>query len=122
MDINALWKAIIEQQADILRTFFHTDAYINWHCTNEHFTVEEYIRANCEYPGQWSGEIERVVYIDDLIILVGKIVSKDSDWSLHVVSFIRTKDNKIISMDEYYADDGQPPQWRLDKNIGTEIR
>ena len=122
MDINALWKAIIEQQADTLRTFFHTDAYINWHCTNEHFTVEEYIRANCEYPGQWSGEIERVEYIDDLIILVGKIVSKDSDWSLHVVSFIRTKDNKIISMDEYYADDGQPPQWRLDKNIGTEIR
>ena len=70
MDVNALWEAIIEQKADILRTFFHEDAYINWHCSNEHFTVKEYIQANCEYPGKWYGEIERVETIDDLTILV----------------------------------------------------
>ena len=122
MDVNALWEAIIEQKADILRTFFHEDAYINWHCSNEYFTVKEYIQANCEYPGKWHGEIERVETIDDLTILVGNILSKDDNWSLHVVSFIRTKDNKIISMDEYYGDDGQAPQWRLDKKLGTAIK
>lgn len=122
MDVNALWEAIIGQKADILRTFFHEDAYINWHCSNEHFTVKEYIQANCEYPGKWYGEIERVETIDDLTILVGNILSKDDNWSLHVVSFIRTKDHKIISMDEYYGDDGQAPQWRLDKKLGTAIK
>lgn len=31
MDVKALWEAIIEQKADILRTFFHEDTSINWH-------------------------------------------------------------------------------------------
>ena len=51
MNIDAFWKAVIQQNADELRTFFHKNAYVNWHCSNEHFTVEEYIQANCEYPG-----------------------------------------------------------------------
>ena len=60
--------------------------------------------------------------IDDLTILVGNILSRDNGWSLHVVSFIRTRDNKIISMDEYYGDDGLPPQWRSEKNLGVPIK
>ena len=121
MDLEALWTAIIEQNAQMLRSLFHQDASIHWHCSNEHFTVEEYIRANCEYPGKWRGNIERVESIGDLTILVGKILSCDTNDSLHVVSFIRVRNNKIISMDEYYGDDGPPPPWRLAKNIGTPI-
>ncbi|EEV19128.1 hypothetical protein TREVI0001_0232 [Treponema vincentii ATCC 35580] len=41
--------------------------------------------------------------------------------SFHVVSFIKIKDDKIISMDEYWGDDGAPPQWRLEKQLGTKI-
>ena len=122
MNIEAFWEAVIEQKADVLRTFFHKDAYINWHCSNEHFSVEEYIQANCEYPGEWYGMIERTESVGDLTILVGNILSKDKSLSLHVVSFIRTRDNKIISMDEYYGDDVLPPQWRIEKNIGIPIK
>ena len=122
MNIEAFWEAVIEQKAGVLRTFFHKDAYINWHCSNEHFSVEEYIQANCEYPGEWYGMIERTESVGDLTILVGNILTKDKSLSLHVVSFIRTRDNKIISMDEYYGDDGLPPQWRIEKNIGIPIK
>ena len=66
--------------------------------------------------------IERTESVGDLTILVGNILSKDKSLSLHVVSFIRTRDNKIISMDEYYGDDGLPPQWRIEKNIGIPIK
>lgn len=59
MDINEFWDAVLRQDAKKLKTFFSDTAYINWHCTNEHFTVNEYIRANCEYPGDWDGTIER---------------------------------------------------------------
>lgn len=59
-------KYSIQQNADELRTFFHKNAYVNWHCSNEHFTVEEYIQANCEYPGEWCGEIERIEIIEEL--------------------------------------------------------
>ena len=58
MDIQGFWKAVIAQDADKIRTFFHPHAYVNWHNTNERFSVEEFIRANCEYPGKWKGKVE----------------------------------------------------------------
>lgn len=122
MDIYKFQKAVIEQNEDEIRKFFHPDAYVEWHCTNEHFTVDEFIRANCEYPGEWDGEVERVEVKDDLIIAVTNVYPKDKSLSFHAVSFIKIKDNKIIAMDEYWADDTLPPKWRLDKNIGRIIK
>lgn len=57
MNLDAYWKAALQQNADAMRSFFHEDAFVNWHNTNEHFTVEEFIRANCEYPGAWDGQL-----------------------------------------------------------------
>lgn len=67
MEIKDFWRVVLRQDAKEIRTYFHPDAYINWHCTNEQFTVEEFIRANCEYPGEWDGEVERIEMIGDLI-------------------------------------------------------
>lgn len=68
MDVQRFWDAVLKQDAAQIRPFFHAGACVNWHCTNEHFTVEEYIRANCEYPGQWDGRIERVEQMGDMIV------------------------------------------------------
>ena len=121
MDIHHFMKAVLAQDENTIRSYFHKDAYVNWHCTNEHFTVDEFIIANCEYPGDWDGTIERVENIDGLYIAATKVYPKDRSANFHVVSFIRTANEKIISMDEYWADDGNPPKWRLDKHIGTPI-
>lgn len=48
------------QNEMVLKKFFHEDACIRWHNTNEQFNVTEFLRANCEYPGDWSGEVERI--------------------------------------------------------------
>ena len=122
MNIEQFWKAVLAQDEREIRKYFHAEAYINWHCTNEHFTVDEYIIANCEYPGEWDGIVERVEIVNNLIITVVRIYPKDRSVSFHVTSFIQTKNNKITTMDEYYADDGIAPQWRLDKHIGTSIK
>ncbi|MBQ3136763.1 MAG: nuclear transport factor 2 family protein [Clostridia bacterium] len=122
MDIYKFQKAVLEQNEDEIRKYFHPDAYVKWHCTNELFTVDEFIIANCEYPGEWDGEVERTEEKDDLIIAVTNVYPKDRSTSFHAVSFIKIKDDKIISMDEYWADDSLPPKWRLDKNIGRSIK
>lgn len=122
MDIHAFWKAVLAQDARTLRSFFHPDAIVNWHCTNEQFSVSEYIVANCEYPGQWDGEIERIEQLGDLIITVTLVYPVDKSCSFHVTSFLKTYDGKIQTMDEYWADDGSPPQWRLDKHIGKPVK
>ena len=56
------------------------------------FTVEEYIKANCEYPGDWDGKIERIDKTNNnIIILVCQLFPKYKSVSFHVVSFIRVK-------------------------------
>lgn len=121
LDIHKFWKAVLKQDACAMKAFFDADAYVNWHNTNEHFTVDEFIRANCEYPGHWDGEIERIEKTGNLIITVTRVFAADKALSFHAVSFIGTREDKIISIDEYWGDDVPAPQWRLDKCIGNPI-
>lgn len=122
MDVCSFFKAVLAQDEQAIRNYFHEDAYVNWHCTNEHFNVDEFIVANCEYPGEWDGIVERIEVLGDLYIAAAKVYPKDRSACFHVVSFIKTANDKIVSMDEYWADDGNPPQWRLDKHIGKAIQ
>ncbi len=84
-----------------LKGYFHNDAKIRWHNTNEEFSVEEFIIVNCEYPGKWKGEILRINNIDNLYIIVVKIIELEINISFYVVSYIEFKDDLIISVDEY---------------------
>ena len=47
MEVAEFWNYVLAQDAEKIRTFFCQDGYVNWHCTKEHFDVEEYIRAIC---------------------------------------------------------------------------
>ena len=118
MDIQGFWDAVLKQDTRKIEKYFWDDAYINWHCTNEHFNVKEYIKANCEYPGDWTGEVERIEIINDLIITITHVYSKEKTLSFHVTSFFDIEDSKIKSVDEYWADDGEVPGWRKQLGIG----
>ena len=122
MDTKQFWKAVLAQDADAIRPYFDASAYVNWHCTNEHFTVEEFIRANCDYPGDWDGEVERIERAGDTVITVTRVYPRDKSMSFHVVSFIVIREDKIVSVDEYWADDGPAPQWRQKMGVGRPIR
>lgn len=116
------FKDVADQNANNLQRYFLFDAIINWHNTNEQFSTEEYIRANCEYPGDWCGEVERIELLGNLGITATRIWLSDNSASFHVTSFFEFSDDKIISLDEYWGDDGVAPQWRLDKKIGKPIK
>lgn len=122
MDVIAFQRAVLEQRAEDIAPYFTPDATVNWHCTNEHFTAAEFIRANCEYPGDWDGEVERVSSIPGGVVMVTRVWPKDESMSFHVTSFLTLRDDKIAHMDEYWADDGPAPQWRREMGIGTAIK
>ena len=122
MNVKRFWQDVTTQNRMSLSSYFCEDAVIRWHCTNEQFTVSEYIQANCDYPGKWRGEIERIEEFDSKIIIVGRVQSDDAAISCHVTSFIRLQEDKIIDMDEYWADDGEAPAWRKALRIGKPIR
>ena len=58
----------------------------------------------------------------DLIVTVANVYPKDKSVSFHVTSFIKIANDKIVSLDEYWEDDSNAPQWRLDKQIGKAIK
>ncbi len=118
---EALFQSTVMQKAEQMKEYFKEEALINWHNTNECFTRDEYIRANCEYPGRWFGTIERIELTGNVVILVGAVGLKDSEVALHVTSFYEFIEDKVIKLDEYYGEDGKAPQWRIDLNIGRSI-
>lgn len=122
MDVQSFWHAVLAQDEKALRTFFHPDAWVEWPCSNEHFSLTEYLRANCEYPGAWDGEVERVVETPEGMITAVRVFSKENGASLHVVSFLRLKEGRIAAMTEYWGDDAPAPAWRQQMNIGSAIK
>lgn len=119
--INNFWRDVAKQDESALRAYFFEGAFIRWHCTNEHFNVDEYLIANCEYPGNWSGQVERVEEIGNLLISVTRVWLTDEKISFHVTSFFEFNEDKIVELNEYWGDDGNPPQWRINKKIGKAI-
>lgn len=122
MDIRAFWKFVLKQDRAMLKTFFADDAVIRWHCTDEEYTVDEYITANCEYSGIYDGHIERIDVSGDLITVAVQVFPIEKTSSYHVVSFIKVKDDKIVEMDEYWSDDGKAPAFRQALHIGKPIQ
>ena len=125
IDVFSFFEAVVRQDAEKLRSFFEPDATIVWANTNEQFTVGEYIRANCDYPGEWKGRVEDVQCCSQFhghnrITVVAKVWDGEGNAS-RTVSFIElgdTGDERIQSMVEYWGDVGKPPKWRQDLGIG----
>ena len=121
-DVYKFFDLVLSQNALEIKKFFNEDAYIDWHNTNERFTVDEFIKVNCTYPGKWSGEVERVEQIGNLLIAVAKVINVFDKSSFYVNSFILLENDKIVKLDEYWGDNGEIPQWRMIKNIGVKIK
>lgn len=121
VDVREYWEAVLGQDARRMTAFFWEDGVINWHNTNERVTVPEFIRANCDYPGQWDGKVERIIELSEEVITVTCVYDREKIMSFHVVSFIRIKNGRIQSIDEYWGDDNEPPQWRQELHIGSQI-
>ena len=119
-DPDKFLSHVMAQDASTLESYFTPDAVICWHETNEAFTVAEYIRANCQYPGDWSHSIRRIEAIDGGMVLVYRITAADAPEFI-VTSFIKLDGGKISRMDEYYCMCGSAPAWRQAMNIGKPI-
>ena len=112
MDFARYWQDCIRQDKEALETWFLPDTKVIWPCTAEIFTLKEFLLANCEYPGDWTGELLQVTPTAAGVVTEVRIASADGTYSCHVASFFTLRDGKIASLTEYYADDGPPPDWR----------
>ncbi|MCI8942970.1 MAG: nuclear transport factor 2 family protein [Oscillospiraceae bacterium] len=107
--IHALWQAVSEQDEEKLPQFFTPDACICWPNTDERFDLNGYLRANCDYPGRWSGEVEKIA--SDGSWSVARVWSMEGT-AARAVTFYRWRNGKIAQMTEYWGDIGPAPEWR----------
>lgn len=121
MNINKFIDAVISKNREDLLTFFDKNAIIYWHVSNELFTVDEYIKVNCDYPGDYDKEIEIIKETNDGYVVALRVFDLENKKSHHVTSFIHLKDDKIIRLDEYWAEDSDSPGWRKQMHIGKKI-
>lgn len=95
--LAAFWRAVAAQEKDPLREFFAEGAEVLWPNTNERFAVEEYLRANCEYPGKWHGKIEKMLDTAEGSVTVTRVWSEE--FSVRAISFFRWQGEKILRLD-----------------------
>ena len=114
MDFGQYWKDCIGQDREALRAWFWPDAKVIWPCTDEVFTVEEFLTANCDYPGSWEGALLHVTPTPMGAVTEVRIISADGKYACHVASIFTLYRDRIASLTEYYADDGPPPRWRTE--------
>ncbi len=118
--INFL-QSVVKQDKTELKEYFTDNAEILWFNSNEKFNVDEYIIANCEYPGTWDGKVERIDKIGEQYVAVSLIWTADKKTYFRVVSYFTFLDGKILSLHEYFGDCADAPKWRLDMKIGQPI-
>lgn len=121
MKIEEYWSAVVRQDPSGIRVFFQPEATVRWHCSDESFTVEEFIRANCEYPGRWECQITRQEAGEERALTVARVFSPGSGLSFHVVSFFELQGGKIAALDEYWGTDEPAPDWRRALMLGRPI-
>lgn len=117
--IKQYWNYVTTKDEEKLKGCFCKDACIRWYNTNEEFNVSEFMRANCDYPQSWKGRIERIEQNGSTVITAVRIFNEK--MSFHAVSFFNMEGEKIKTLDEYWGDDGEAPEWRKDKHIGKPI-
>ncbi len=121
MDIQLFIESVVKKDEVGMRKFLDKDLRVRWHNTNEEFTLEEYIKVNCLYPGNWLSEVKTVIPTNEGWVAITKIYSEDKKVEVYQISIVKIKDNKILELDEYYSENGIPPQWRMDMSIGNKI-
>lgn len=111
--IQHFWRAMNQQRWNDLAPFFAPDASIIWEDTSEIFSVEQFVKVNSLYPGNWTIALHRIEDCESGTLSVAALTSPDDPQSFHAVSFFQfNEENLITRLTEYWCTDGKPPTWR----------
>ncbi len=68
---------------------------------------EKFVALNESYPGAWRCTVRRIDECADVVATVAEI--SDGETSLFAVSFLEVRHGRIVSAEEYFAENCPPP-------------
>lgn len=111
--LTSYWDDMVKKNRTALPKYFHQNATIYLHDTNEILNTASWIDDNCNYNGNWKATVDRVDKLEN-----GQVVTitflRSENWKGFVTSFFTLTNDLIIELHEYYAECEEIPQWRTD--------
>ncbi len=118
--VRSFWDAFGRGDYAEAGQYAAADLEVAWPNTGEMLRGRDaFVTVNTHYPGQWRAALETLRWCGSDIVTVSRIVSEQQ--SLRVISWFTFQGDKIKGMVEYFADDGPPPQWRIDMDIADPL-
>ena len=93
-------------------------AVIKWPNTREVFKGRDrFIDANVKYPDRWRINVERILSLNETVVSVVRVENEERSMSFYATSFFKFDGGLIGEITEYWGENGEPPQWRLDQKL-----
>ncbi|WP_353093201.1 nuclear transport factor 2 family protein [Tissierella praeacuta] len=116
--IEKFWTLMSDGMFDEVGELMQEDANVRLPNTREFFRGrDKYINFNKKYPGCWIITVDKIFSKDEIVISAVKVESEDKSSSFYATSFFTIKDNLISEIAEYWGDNGEPPQWRIEESL-----
>ena len=103
--VRKFWRDIDARRWDNLASYFSKGARVDWPNTGESFDQDGFRDAKSADQGYWAAEVEKVVRAGKLVVSVAKV--RNNAASFHVTSFFTFRGKKILSLLEYWGEDGR---------------
>lgn len=113
------WKYIADQDGQLLEKCFCADAQIRLQCTDEEFTVSDFVRVHCERPGKRKVKIERMHRVGETLVTVVRLWMEGTSY--YITSFFQMAGGRVSVLDEYWGENIPAPTWRTEAQIGSPI-
>ncbi|MAS36473.1 MAG: polyketide cyclase [Anaerolineaceae bacterium] len=114
--VRALWKALDEQDFDLVREVLHADFVCEWPQSRERIRgPENYIAINQHYPGVWRIYVLKVVAGEDEVVSEVEVELTSDNGAVRqdrAVSFFKLREGKIVYLREYWPEPFAAPDWR----------
>lgn len=109
--VKKLWHLFDFQMWDQSLDLLHSDFKARWPQSREQMNAENFIEVNRNYPGQHKIEIVHLFEINDVVITTVWIQA-DTGQKTFANSIFRFKENRILSVEEYWAEPYPAPESR----------
>ena len=103
-----LWHCFDQRRFRDALPLLAEDFEAHWPNTRERVRgPENFIALNESYPGNWRCTVQRIDECVDAVVTVTEI--SDGVTSFVAVSFLEVRCGRIVSAEEYFAENGPPP-------------
>ncbi|CAK7086366.1 nuclear transport factor 2 family protein [Tissierella sp.] len=116
--VKKFWALMSDGMFDEVGELMEEDAYVWLPNTREVFKgKDKYINFNKKYPGRWIITLDKIFSKDEIVVSAVKVEAEDKSSSFYATSFFTVKDSLISEIVEYWGDNGEPPQWRVEQTL-----